>query len=330
MRWRLALLLCAAFLATGIYGAWAYVHNYQVYRGFPPPSDPKGVPSGTLVQEGFQSPALGRRDSYLVYEPPGYQRLAAAGYRFPVLYLLHGTVSNALHYVDVGRVGVTLDELLAAHRTRPFLIVMPESTDGSFVDDTEWANTPHGRYESEVMTIVHQVDAHFPTIANRSGRAIAGLSMGGYGALNIGLHHLDAFSVIGSWSGYFRQERSGPFASASPATLRFNSPAAYAPSIATSLRRLPLHVFVYGGRQDRLTRYQSGFAQELRGFGVGVRTAQPPGEHDWALWRAEMPVALRYAGHWLSPPSRSISSPTTSPVAASPSYARSRAWAPLP
>jgi len=299
MRWRLALVLAVAFLATGIYGAVAYVHNYSVYRGFPPPSDPSGIATGRLVEDHFQSQALGREDSYMVYEPPGFQAMAARGVRFPVLYLLHGTVSNALHYINVGRVGVNLDELLAGGRTRPFLIVMPESTDGSFVDDTEWANTPHGPYESEVLEVVRQVDEHWPTIPNRSARAIAGLSMGGYGALNIGLHHLDAFGTIESWSGYFHQDQAGPFAHASAANLRFNSPVSYAPTIAPELRLLPLHVFLYSGRQDRLTRNQAPFAQELRGLGVVVRTAEPPGVHDWRLWRAEMPTALRYAGRRL-------------------------------
>jgi enterochelin esterase-like enzyme len=299
MRWRLALALAVAFLGTGIYGAYAYVHNYSVYRGFPPPADPRGIPAGRYVELHFQSGALGREDSYMVYEPAGFQQLAARGVRFPVLYLLHGTVSNALHYINVGRVGVNLDELLAAGRTKPFLIVMPESTDGSFVDDTEWANTPHGAYESEVLEIVRQVDEHFPTIANRSARAIAGLSMGGYGALNIGLHHLSTFGTIESWSGYFHQERSGPFSSATPVNLRFNSPAAYAPTLAAALRRLSLHVFLYGGRQDRLTHNQPAFAQELRRLGVTVRAAEPPGVHDWRLWRAQMPTALRYAGRWL-------------------------------
>lgn len=296
MRWRLALALALAFLATGIYGAYAYVHNYSVYRGFPPPSDPHGVPAGRYVEVNFQSQALGHQDRYMVYEPPGFQQLAARGYRFPVLYLLHGTVSNALHYINVGRVGVNLDELLAASRIRPFLIVMPESSDGTFIDDTEWANTSHGSYESAVMNTVQQVDQHWPTIAKRSARAIAGLSMGGYGALNIGLHHLGAFGTLESWSGYFTQTRSGPFAGASPAVLRANSPAAYAPSVAKRLRRLPLHVFLYTGSQDPLIRDQSAFASELRALGVAVRTAAPPGLHDWRLWRQQMPRALLYAG----------------------------------
>src|SRR5262249_8907778 len=103
------------------------------------------------------------------------------------------------------------------------------------------------------------------------------------------------------------------------ANLRFNSPVSYAPTIAPELRLLPLHVFLYSGRQDRLTRNQAPFAQELRGLGVVVRTAEPPGVHDWRLWRAEMPTALRDAGRplrrapALRPPPRRRPSPPPRP-----------------
>ena len=62
---------------------------------------------------------------------------------------------------------------------------------------------------------------------SRRGRGIAGLSMGGYGAVNIALRNLNLFSVVESWSGYFTQTPTGPFAGATPAALRANSPAAY-------------------------------------------------------------------------------------------------------
>jgi enterochelin esterase-like enzyme len=297
MRWRLIVVLSVLFLAVGGYGAWAYVRNYELYRGFPPPKDPSGIPSGTLVPRSFNSEVLGRRDSYLVYEPPGYQRLVASGYRFPVLYLLHGSNSNGDTYLNVGRAGVALDELLAAHRIRPFLIVIPESTDGTLTDDTEWANAGDGPFESEMLQIVRQVDGHWPTIANRKGRALAGLSMGGYGALNIGLHHLRAFGTLESWSGYFTQTPSGPFAGASTATLRANSPGEYAPAVARALHRLPLRVLLYTGSDDPLVHDQAAFAAELSNLGATVRTGSPPGVHDWALWRREMPHSLLFAAN---------------------------------
>ncbi len=127
MRRALVLACCAAFLAVGIHGAYSYVNNYLVYRGFPPPTDPSGVRPGKLVRVSYHSTALGRQDSYLVYLPAGYAAAAARGVRFPVLYLLHGTASHALHFINAGHAGVSLDQLLAQHRIPPFLIVMPES-----------------------------------------------------------------------------------------------------------------------------------------------------------------------------------------------------------
>src|SRR5262249_52929479 len=134
---------------------------------------------------------------------------------------------------------------------------------------------------------------------DRAGRALAGLSMGGYGALNVGLHHPGMFATLESWSGYFTQTRSGPFDDAARLTLDRNSPAAYAPKIARTLRRRPMRILIYTGRADPLVRDQAAFAGELRGLGVKVTTAHPDGEHDWALWRREMPMAVLYAGQSL-------------------------------
>jgi enterochelin esterase-like enzyme len=299
-----AALLSLAILSIGIFGAWSYVHNYLVYRGFAPPRDPPGVATGTLRSVGFYSPALRRRDSYLIYLPAGYEAAARAGARFPVLYLLHGTASGAMHFIDVGKVGVDVDTLLARHRIRPLLVVMPSAQDGSFVDDTEWANTPHGGYEGAVLDVVHAVDRRWPTRHDRAGRAIAGLSMGGYGAMNIALHHLPLFGTAESWSGYFTQTRSGPFSGASRQALRANSPSSYAHAVVHGIGRLGLHVLLYSGGSDPLAAQQAPFAHDLRSLGASVRTLRAPGAHSWKLWRGEMPLALRFADRWLGPPRR--------------------------
>lgn len=302
-RW-IAAALAAAFLIWGCYGAWAYVHDYIVYRGFPPPHDPPGVRPGKLVRVSFYSRPLHRGDSYLIYLPPGYAAARARGVRFPVLYLLHGTGSYAGHFVDVGLVGVKLDELLKAHRIKPMLVAMPEATDGTIVHDTEWANTRHGAYESALLAMVRNVDAHWATIRGRRGRAIAGLSMGGYAAVNVSLRHLGLFSVAESWSGYFTQSHGGPYAGASAATLRAASPQAYVAGMAGLLGRLPLHVLLYTGAHDRFLPQQASFAATLRSLGVPVASLRVAGAaHDWVLWRHEMPLALRYASRWLAAPS---------------------------
>jgi enterochelin esterase-like enzyme len=304
MRRPATVLFSTAVLALGFFGTWSYVHNYVVYRGFAPPRDPPGVAAGTLRSVSIYSPALKRRDSYLIYLPAGYAAAARHGTRFPVLYLLHGTASGAMHFVNVGQVGVDVDTLLARRRIHPLLVVMPSAQDGSFVDDTEWANTPHGRYESALLDVVRAVDRRWPTRPTRDARAVAGLSMGGYGSMNIALHHLRLFATAESWSGYFTQTRSGPFAAASRRTLRANSPAIYARAAAPTIRRLGLHVLLYRGGRDPVAAPQAPFAHELRAVGASVRTLRASGAHSWRLWRNEMPLALRFADRWLGAPRR--------------------------
>ena len=125
--------------------------------------------------------------------------------------------------------------------------------------------------------------------------------MGGYGALNIGLHHLSTFGTIESWSGYFHEDTSGAFSGATPANLRYNSPAAYAPSMRRGRSdSLPVHVFLYSGAAGPADP-QPGAVRAGAEASWGSRSAprSPRELHDWRLWRAQMPTALSYAGHWL-------------------------------
>lgn len=289
--------MAAAWLLVGILGVRSYGRDYWLYRGFPPPKNPAGIPSGRFVHAGFYSKALHERRSYLIYLPPGYARAAAHGRRFPVIYFLHAPPGRPDGYVLAGGLGVRADTLIAARRVRPFLAVVPYGKSGVLGNDTEWANTKVGRYEDFVLDTVRNVDARWATNARRPYRGIAGLSEGGYGAANIALHHPGVFSVFESWSGYFEQTATLPFAGTSAATLRANSPSAYFPALAPRLRNLPVWAYVYEGTRDgypaaKLVR----FARELRAGGVHVRYGLFRGGHNWRLWRAEMGPMLEFAG----------------------------------
>src|SRR5438270_764535 len=118
---RLALLLaCLVWLAVGVQGAFQYGHAYWVYRGFEPPKDPPGISPGRLIVQHFYSPSLKEERSFKVYLPPGYVADSAAGRRFPVVYILHGSPGGPAQITDVGAAGVKLDQLVAAHKIRPF------------------------------------------------------------------------------------------------------------------------------------------------------------------------------------------------------------------
>jgi enterochelin esterase-like enzyme len=294
----LAVLMAGLWLAAGLWGAISYGHDYYTYRGFPPPKTPKGISPGRLVTEHFYSPSLGKQRQYLVYLPPGYASAAARGTRFPVMYLLHGSPGWPKLFLDAGGLGVDMSVGVAHHYLRPFLLAMPDGRNGSFMSDTEWANSKKGRFEGFVLDVVRNVDARFPTLANRRYRAIAGNSEGAYAAMNISLHHLDTFGVAESWSGYFVQKPKGPFGGAAPQTIAANSPAVFVPRLRAQLKRMPLHAYVYVGKHERELPKARLFVRELAANGGHATLGVFKGGHNWRLWRREIPAMLGYASHW--------------------------------
>jgi S-formylglutathione hydrolase FrmB len=149
-----------------------------------------------------------------------------------------------------------------------------------------------------VLDTVRAVDARWPTLPNRADRAIAGNSEGAFGAMNLALHHLDSFSIVESWSGYFRANRGGAFSHTTAAQRRADSPADYVLALARRLRRLPLHAFLYVGLADSDRGLSTSFAGQLRAAGAELRYAELPGRHSWRLCRDEMPASLAFAGRW--------------------------------
>ena len=263
-----------------------------------------GDGTGDVREVDFHSKALGRADSYLIYLPPNYRSMASSGTRFPVVYMLHGDgnhgTHSASHLFESGKVGATASTLYAAGRLKPTLIVVPNLAAQNSDGDTEWANTQRGRYESALVQMIHSVDTTWPTIANRSGRAIAGLSMGGYGAVNVGLRHLNLFSTIESWSGYFHQTPTGPYVGASRKLIRATSPAVYVQRMRRPLAKHPIHVLLYVSPTEGFADEQAPFAKTLRSLGVSVKTKVFPGDHDFDLWASHMGLALEFADRHLT------------------------------
>lgn len=289
--------LALAFLLGGSYASYAYLHDYDVYRGFPPPREAPGIPRGTIREEHFYSPELGQTRAYLAYLPPGYDSAAAAGARFPVLYLLHAPVGQARNYLQVGGLAVRMDTLLARGRIHPFIVVMPEAH-SRFGTDHEWANTAMGNYAGLVLDAVRAVDVRWATRPVRSARMLAGLSAGGYGAVNVALHNLPVFGALESWSGYFTQTATDAFKGAPAALVRANDPNVYLAGLRPELVRFPVRAFLYQGVQDDVPAADMvAFARRLESTGSQVRWATFGGGHDWRLWRAEFSTMLEFASH---------------------------------
>jgi S-formylglutathione hydrolase FrmB len=307
MTWRLvAFPLALAWIIVGLAGAYVYGHRYSLYRGFPAPVTPAGVARGSVKDVHFFSAALHGRHRYLIYLPPHYRREAARGRRFPVLYLLHGDPGTPQVYIRAGALEVQENVLLAQRRIRPMIVVMPWGHGGTFGGSgTEWANAQAGSYEDFVLDVMRNVDRHFATVRSRQARGIAGLSEGGFGALNITLHHLAQFSVAESWSGYFNEQRSGPFSREPDNIIRANSPMKYVSVVAPQIRRLGYRAWLYQGQLDSNSpAHIRQMSDLLHAAGAEVHYGFFPGGHDWGLWRAQLPRMLIAASNWFATPPR--------------------------
>jgi len=300
--------------AGGIVGVSRYVSSFWLYRGFAPPAAPRSVmvhgATGrrnvpvilpTLRNITVTSPALGGYpDPVLVLLPPGYASHPRMHY--PVLYLLHGFPGQAAGFLNIGQAATTEATLVASGRMKPMIMVMPTGT-RSFLADEEWVNGTHpgNAWETFVARdLVNAIDAHYRVIPGARGRGIAGLSEGGYGALNIGLHHPGEFALVQSWSGYMRADHILAVFGHSIRLMNYNSPAKWVSSVTPQLRADHTYIWFYIGAADPLAAQNRAFAAKLTALGVAHRFFEPPGTHNWRLWRSQMSQALITASEHLS------------------------------
>jgi S-formylglutathione hydrolase FrmB len=147
-----------------------------------------------LVELTLRTPALSSDTHVRVLLPTGYD--ASGRTRYPVLYLLHGAIDDYKSWTDKG-------DAEAITKGVPLIVVMPDA--GQYGNYTNWYNDgAFGQPEWEkfhIGQLVPWIDAHYPTIAKRSGRATAGLSMGGGGAMSYAARHPDMFVSASAFSG---------------------------------------------------------------------------------------------------------------------------------
>ena len=166
------------------------------------------VPHGTVSRIWYDSPALGLERRMTVYTPAGYE---TSGKRYPVLYLLHGMGGDEEAWISLGRTAQILDNLIAQGKAKPMIVVMPngnasqeaapgESSRGMVPPTMQLPKTMEGSYEQAFPEIVKFIDKNYRTIKSKSGRAIAGLSMGGFHSLHISKQYPDMFNYIGLFS----------------------------------------------------------------------------------------------------------------------------------
>ncbi len=248
-----------------------------------------GPEGGAVLQGWIPNPTVTRffRPT-LVYLPPGYD----PNTRYPVVYLLQGFPGSPYQYVDGIDLVATADREIARGELPPFVAVIPPA--GVDARHGDWT----GVWERYLVErVLPWTDAHLATIAGRSGRTLAGLSAGGFGAVDIRLRHPRLFSTLEAWSGYFRPLHAGALLHAGRKELARHDPSLLAGREAALLRRLGTRFFLSSGttRDRPAAAAARTFSDELHALGLPHRLWLAPGGHDGRLWRAQLPAALQYA-----------------------------------
>jgi len=246
----------------------------------------------------LKSSLLGREVSYRVVFPADYKKNSAK--RYPVIYLLHGLFGHFDNWTDKTR----LAEYAAPFS---FIIVTPEGGDGWYTDSV---STPNDKYESYLIReLIPEVEKKFRVDGDRSRRLIAGLSMGGYGAIKFGLKYREMFSIVGSFSGALDSPLRGQNdKNLRPSILSVfgaeDNPARKANDVFSLLRAvssddlksLP-YIYLACGTEDFLFQPNRDFDALLIEKKVPHEYRELPGTHAWDFWDAQVQEFLRAANH---------------------------------
>jgi len=240
--------------------------------------DTKEVPHGAVSAVTYYSSVLKKFRRMHVYTPPGYE--SGSG-KYPVFYLLHGAGDCDESWTSVGRAGFIMDNLIAAKKAKPMVIVMPAghtAQTGGLIGAPGSQDDFIAEFSADIMPYA---ESHYRVQTDRQHRAIAGLSMGGTQTLGIAIPHLEQFAYIG----VFSSGLIGGLLTGSATTntsweeqhrAQLDNPAAK--------KGLKL-VWFSTGSDDRLITTSRSTVDLLKAHGFNAQFKESPGAHTWINWR---------------------------------------------
>jgi len=254
--------------------------------------DTKEVPRGAVSAVTYYSKSLGKFRRMQVYTPPGYE--TGKG-KYPVFYLLHGAGDSDESWSSVGRAGFILDNLIAAGKAKPMLVVMPAGhtrASGFGARTTTSTNATPARppvdefiqdFENDILPYVEK---HYRVRTDPKSRAIAGLSMGGAQTLNIAVRNLDKFGYVGVYSsGVFGITGGGrggaSTAPTGPSWEEQHKEALDNPKLKKGIKLLWLAT----GKDDFLIETSRATVAMLKKHGFNPVFNETAGGHTWINWR---------------------------------------------
>jgi enterochelin esterase-like enzyme len=255
--------------------------------------DTRPVPHGAVASIHYQSTALGGIRRMHVYTPPGYE---TSRDRYPVLYLLHGAGDVDESWSTVGRAGFILDNLIAARKAKPMLVVMPAghvngagaalgAPAASGPGNPGLGSGPDPFVDDFLADLMPYVEKTYRVLTDRQDRAIAGLSMGGFQTLNIAVPHLDRFAYIGVFSSGIL-DGVGARGAAPPAQFAEGWEKRNLASLDNTAARSGVRLLWFGtGKDDFLIETTKSSVALMKRHGFAPVFVESEGGHTWLNWR---------------------------------------------
>ena len=260
------------------------------------------TPNPRVQTVQFASKLVGKTLPYNVLLPLDYNMPATKTKRYPVVYLLHGLTGHYNNWIE----HTHLADYVAAYQ---LIVVMPE---GNNVWYTDSASAPSEKYESYILEeLIPDVEQRFRASNAREGRAIAGLSMGGYGALKFAVKHPELFVFAASLSGaldaasWTEADLKGfefIWKTLQPVYGSANSETRAANDLSKLYRDLPAssivslsYIYLDCGTEDGLLQTNRAFVDILLKQKIRHEYRQLPGNHSWTYWDAQVQEVLRIA-----------------------------------
>lgn len=241
------------------------------------------VQHGTVAARWYDSPTNQNVRRISIYTPAGYEQ---SKQKYPVLYLLHGMGGDEGAWLDLGRTAQILDNLIAQGKAKPMIVVMTngnmvqtaapgESSLGFYKPSFRLPKTMDGAMEESFGDVIQFVEKNYRTIAKKEGRAIAGLSMGGFHSLHISRFHANTFDYVGLFSPAInpRGENTTKVYQNIDQTLEIQKKNGY-----------KLY-WIAIGKTDFLYKEVEEYRAKLDKMGMTYKYNESEGGHTWTNWR---------------------------------------------
>ena len=232
----------------------------------------KSVPHGEIAIKRYFSTVFNTWRQFYIYKPAGYDR--NTGQKYPVLYILHGGGEDERGWATQGKTDLILDNLIAADKAKPMLIVMP---DGNVAGQMGFGEMTLRMFERELtQCIIPFVENNYRAETAPGNRALAGLSMGGLQTLFVGINNAEMFPYLGVFSSGWMVPSHNDLAAKQYEFIKTNP---------EKIGNLRLFWIAMGGKEDIAWNNCQVMMKNLDELNVKYTYSEYPGGHAWPVWR---------------------------------------------